>query len=57
MSSYKKFELLRDFAVDVYLSEAQNYPPLYTLDTCIQCTYSHKEGGEGGEMTDCISSL
>ncbi len=25
-------------------------PPLYTLYTCIQYTYSHREGGEGGEL-------
>ncbi len=34
-------------AAGVYLSEAQNPipPPPYTLYTCIQYTYSHREGG------------
>ncbi len=26
-------------------------PPSYTLYTCIQYTYSHREGGRGGELT------
>ncbi len=51
--SFKKINLLRDFAADVYLSEAQNHitpPPPYTLHTCIQYTYSHRKGGPGGEL-------
>jgi hypothetical protein len=52
MSSSKKIDLKRDFAADVYLSEAQiPIPPPphpYTLYVaCIQYTYSHREGGEG----------
>jgi hypothetical protein len=46
-----KNDLYRDFAAgDVYLSEAQNpiLPHSYTLYTCIQYTYSHREGGGGG---------
>ncbi len=38
-----------DFAAGVYLSEARNPippPPPYPLFTCIQYTYSHREGGE-----------
>ncbi len=52
MSSSKKIDLWRDFAAGVYLSEAQNpMPPLHTeYCTCIQYTYSHREGGGGGEM-------
>ncbi len=47
MSSYKNIDLLRDFAAGVYLPEAQKYPPPYTLYSCIQYTYSHRErGGE-----------
>jgi hypothetical protein len=47
MSSSKKIDLYRDFAAGVYLSEAQNpIPPSYTLYTCIQYTYSDREGGE-----------
>jgi hypothetical protein len=44
----------RDFAEGVYLSEAPSPPmtpystPSYTLYTCIQYTYSHREGGRGG---------
>ncbi len=65
MSSSKKIDLSGDFATSVYLSEAQNPIP-YILFTCIQYTYSHREGG-GGEgqqsqswventnMTDCIA--
>ncbi len=48
MSSSKKIDLWRDFAAGVYLSEAQNPlhpPPPYTFYTCIQYTYSHREGG------------
>ncbi len=47
MSSSKKMYLYRDFATSVYLSEALNPipPPPYTLYTCIQHTYSHREGG------------
>jgi hypothetical protein len=39
------------FAAGVYLSETQNTipPPLYTLYTCKQYTYSHREG-EGGRV-------
>jgi hypothetical protein len=38
-----------------YLSEAPSppmtpYPPLFTLYTCIQYIYSHREGGRG-ELT------
>jgi hypothetical protein len=52
MSSSKKVDLLRDFAAGVYQSVAQNpIPPPYTLYTCIQYTYSHREGGGGrGEL-------
>jgi hypothetical protein len=42
-----------DFAAGVYLSEAQNPippPPSYTLYLCIQYTFSHREGGSGGEL-------
>ena len=48
MSSSKKIDVLRDFAAGVYLSEAQNPKPtpLHTVYTCIQYTYSHREGGE-----------
>jgi hypothetical protein len=36
-----------DFAAGVYLSVAQNpIPPPYTLNTRIQYTNSHREGGE-----------
>jgi hypothetical protein len=45
MSSSKKIDLERDFAACVYLSEAQNPIPPYTLYTCIQYTYSDREGG------------
>ncbi len=51
----QKIDLERDFALGVYLSEAQNPvpppPPPYKLytGTCIQFTYSHREGGRGGE--------
>ncbi len=40
-----------DFAAGVNLSEAQNpiHPP-YTLYTCIQYTYSHREWGLGGRV-------
>jgi hypothetical protein len=50
--SSKKINLLRDFAADVYLSEAQNHiPPLpYTLYTCIQYTYTHRKGGAWGRV-------
>jgi hypothetical protein len=35
-----------DFAAGVFLSEAQKaITPPYTLYTCIQYTYSHREGG------------
>jgi hypothetical protein len=44
MSSSIKNDLYRDFAVGVYLSEAQNHIPPYTLYTYIQYTYSHREG-------------
>ena len=51
MSSSKKIYLERDFAADDYLSETlplylAPYPPplTYTL-----YTYSHREGGGGGE--------
>jgi hypothetical protein len=39
------------FGAGVYLSEAQILIPTppYTLYTCIQYTYSRREGGEGGE--------
>jgi hypothetical protein len=39
-----------DFAAGVYLSEAQNPIPPYTLYTCIQYTYSHREGREGESL-------
>ncbi len=46
----KKIDLLRDFAAGVYLSVTQNPipPPLYTPSTCIEYTYSHREGERGG---------
>jgi hypothetical protein len=51
MSSFKKVDLSRDFCVrGVDLSEAQN--PIPSLTHCIhekQYTYSHVEGGGGGE--------
>ncbi len=31
------------------MSSSTVYIPLYTLYTCIQYTYSHREGGEGEE--------
>jgi hypothetical protein len=39
-----------DFAAGVYLTEAQNkiHPTPYTMYTCIQYTYSHREGTRGG---------
>jgi hypothetical protein len=45
MSSSKKIYLLWDFAAGVYLSEARTPYPPHTLYTCIQHTYSHREGG------------
>jgi hypothetical protein len=40
-----------DFVAIVYLSEAQNpIPSPFTLYTCIQYTYSHREGGSGEEL-------
>ncbi len=53
MSSSKKIDLQRDFAADDYMSEAQNPipPPPYTLYTCIQYTYSHREGGREESWT------
>jgi hypothetical protein len=45
MSSSIKIDLYRDFAVDVYLSEAQNPISPNTLYACIQNAYSHREGG------------
>ncbi len=55
MSSSKKIDQERDFAASIYLSEAQDaqnpIPPApCTLYTCMQYTYSHREGGKGGEM-------
>ncbi len=37
----------------IYLSEAPSPPvtPYPLLYTCIQYTYSHMEGGKGGELT------
>ncbi len=56
MSSSKK-NYKRDFVADAYLSEAPS-PPMtpypsspHTLRTCIQYTYSHREGGGGGLTT------
>jgi hypothetical protein len=43
MSLFKKYDLYRDFAAGVYLSEAP--PPNYTL-YIVMYTYSHREGGE-----------
>jgi hypothetical protein len=42
----------RDFAAGIYLSEAQNPIPStpFTLYTCIQYTYFHREGGKGVEL-------
>ncbi len=48
---------LRKFSAGVYLSEPppllrpRSPPPPYTLYTCIQYTYSHRERGEVGEIT------
>jgi hypothetical protein len=40
-----------NFAAGVYISEAQNpIPPLHTVYTCIQYTYSHGEKGKGVEF-------
>jgi hypothetical protein len=42
-----------DFAAGVYLYETHtpySIPPPYTPHTCTQYTYSHWEGGEGGEL-------
>ncbi len=52
MLSSKKIDLWRDFAAGVSLSEVQNSnpPPTYTLYTCIQYTYSHREGVRGGKL-------
>jgi hypothetical protein len=53
MSSYKKIHLQRDYAVGVYLSEAQNPipPALHTVHyTCIHTVYFLTQGrGGGGE--------
>ncbi len=55
MSSFKEIDLLRDFAVDVYLSEAQNPkapPPTNTLYKCIHYTvyfFTQGRGVGGGE--------
>jgi hypothetical protein len=56
MSSSKNINLQRDFATGVYLSEAQNHiTPPYTLYTCIQYTYSHREGeGEAGRVNQKV---
>ncbi len=49
MSSSKQIDLLRDFAVGVYLSEAQNPTPHpYTLYTCIYSILIHTGKGGGG---------
>jgi hypothetical protein len=51
MSSFKKNDLKRDFAVGVYLSEAENpIPPPLTHCIIVYSihTYSHREGVEGG---------
>ncbi len=48
-------DLYRDSVAGVFLSEAQNSipPPLpYTLYTCIQYTFSHREVGEEGERVE-----
>jgi hypothetical protein len=46
MLSFKIIDLLKDFVAGVCLSVAQKpIPPVYTLYTCIQYTYSHREGG------------
>jgi hypothetical protein len=50
MMSSKKIHLYRDFAAGVYLSEAKNPTPPYTLYTCILYTYSHRGGGGGGRV-------
>jgi hypothetical protein len=51
MSSSEEIDLYRDFTAGVYLPEVQNPipapPPPYALYTCIQYTYSHREGGRG----------
>ncbi len=41
-----------DFAADVYMSEAQNpIPPPPPRFTVYLYTYLHREGEEGGELT------
>jgi hypothetical protein len=53
MSSSKKIDMQWDFAAGVYPSETQNpIPhPLHTVQyMCKQFTYSHREGGGGGEL-------
>jgi hypothetical protein len=47
MSSSKKIDLERDLAAGVYLSEALNPIPPYTLYTCMNYTYSNREGERG----------
>jgi hypothetical protein len=48
MSSSRKIDLYRDFAAGVYLSEGPepHTPPPQT--------YSHREGGEGGELNQRV---
>jgi hypothetical protein len=51
MSSFKKFDLEKDFAVGVYLSEAQSPihpPPLHTVGIRLYNIIVHTgKGGEG----------
>jgi hypothetical protein len=50
MLSSKKIDLLRDFAAGVYLFEAQNTIPPYTLCIHVYSILIHKGKGEGGEL-------
>ncbi len=51
MSSSKKIDLLRDIWAGIHLPKAQcPIPHPYTPYTCMQSTYSHREGGRGGRV-------
>jgi hypothetical protein len=50
MSSPKNIDPLRYFAACVYLPEAQNTIPPYTLYMCIRHICSHRQGEGGVEL-------